>query len=183
MSEQTKKETERRYKDPWEENHGFPSKSKEVREYQETWRAGYTWPLHHSIEDKWPEAGNYSSYEYARSSYLLDKRDAQLKLDLGLRGEMYANDQGGKQTKLPHRLDLLPMTSLLAIGRVLAHGSEKYGEDNWHQTTVRENINHALGHVAAFLLGDKSEPHLSHFATRALMALFLEIRDRETLGV
>lgn len=104
-------------------------------------------------------------------------------VDLGLKGESYANPQGGKQTRLNHRLDLLPATALVSVARVLHGGAAKYGESNWHRTTVAENLNHALGHALAYLHGDRTEAHLAHFATRALFALYLRIRETGKLDV
>lgn len=154
--------------------------------WHKVWKAGYTWDY---PGERGPAV--FMSWGKAKAAYDADHPPAKegeankpaKALDLGLKGEVYANAQGGRQTKLPHRLDLVPQTALLSVGRVLAKGAEKYGEDNWHRTTVRENINHAIGHALAYLHGDRTEPNLSHFATRALMALFLEIRDRGTLEV
>lgn len=103
--------------------------------------------------------------------------------DLGLKGETYSNEHGGKQTRLPHRLDLVPQAAIISVGRVLEPGARKYGENNWRKTTVAENINHALGHIAAHLLGRRDEPHLGHAATRILFALELEIEKQKKLDV
>lgn len=88
------------------------------------------------------------------------------------------NAAGGKQSDSPARLDLFPPRAWLAVGGVLKHGAGKYGENNWHKISVREHINHALVHYAAYLAGDTSDDHLEHAACRAMMALeaaFMEI--------
>jgi hypothetical protein len=105
-------------------------------------------------------------------------RDLAKQLEQGT----YQNEKGGKQSKLAVRMDLLPMEALLSVGRVLDHGS-KYGEENWHKTTVAENINHALMHLARFRAGEVGEPNLSHAACRILFALWLQIRDTGKLEV
>jgi hypothetical protein len=99
-----------------------------------------------------------------------------------LEGDTYTNDKGGKQTKLKARMDLLPAEALLSVGLVLERGS-KYGEENWHATTIAENLNHAQLHLQRFRAGDRGEAHLSHAACRVLFALWLEIRDRKKLEV
>lgn len=84
---------------------------------------------------------------------------------------MIVNEHGGKQSDSPYRTDLLPPRSLLAVAKILKHGATKYGEENWRLTTRKENLNHALTHVLAYLAGDTQDEHLEHAACRLLFAL------------
>lgn len=81
------------------------------------------------------------------------------------------NGRGGKQSEQSYRCDLLPVDAVLAIARVLKAGSDKYGENNWHAIDARDNLNHALTHIFAWLGGDRSEDHLSNAGCRILFAL------------
>lgn len=81
------------------------------------------------------------------------------------------NAHGGKQSDSPYRADLLPAFALLAVAKVLKHGAEKYGENNWHAIPADENVNHALVHLLALQAGDVSDDHLEHATTRLLFAL------------
>ena len=89
------------------------------------------------------------------------------------------NAAGGKQSTTPVRLDCLPPLAILAVGAVLKHGAEKYGDKNWHKIPVNEHVNHALAHIMAHLEGDKGDTHLSHAACRLLFALDLAERGSD----
>lgn len=84
------------------------------------------------------------------------------------------NEQGGKQSKVPYRCDLLPPLALLDVAAVLCKGLEKYPVDNWRKIDVRDHVNHAMTHLLAYLAGDKQDRHLAHAACRVLFALELE---------
>lgn len=92
-------------------------------------------------------------------------------LGVGKDAPLEVNKHGGKQSRCLYRADLLPAHALLAIAAVMKKGCEKYGEDNWHNITAAENINHAMIHLLALRAGDTSDDHLEHAATRILFAL------------
>lgn len=81
------------------------------------------------------------------------------------------NEAGGKQSVSQYRTDLLPPRALLSIAKVLKHGADKYGDDNWRKIRRKDHINHALTHLFALLAGDAQDDHLEHAACRVLMAL------------
>lgn len=89
------------------------------------------------------------------------------------------NDAGGKQSHSPYRCDLLPPLALLAVAKVLKHGADKYGPNNWHKIPVADHINHALAHLYALAAGDTSDGHLEHAACRILFALDQQLAGRE----
>lgn len=86
------------------------------------------------------------------------------------------NKKGGKQSDTIYRCDLLDPAAMLSVCAVLNSGAEKYGEDNWRNLSINENLNHLLMHVFAYLNGDTSDDHLSHAACRAIFALAKELR-------
>jgi Domain of unknown function (DUF5664) len=86
------------------------------------------------------------------------------------------NEQGGKQSAVAYRVDLMPPQATLHVSEVLKHGADKYGANNWHAISVAEHLNHMLIHCFAYLAGDKHDDHLGHMACRAMMAL--EIHHR-----
>jgi hypothetical protein len=93
------------------------------------------------------------------------------------------NEQGGKQSKVLYRFDLLDPKAMFEMTRVLEEGARKYGEYNWRLIDVRDHLNHMIIHAYAYLSGDKSDEHLSHIMCRAMFAQAVEIQtdlDRET---
>lgn len=99
-------------------------------------------------------------------------------LKVGPEAETVTNEQGGKQSKVEYRVDLMPPLATLQIAQVLKHGADKYGENNWHAISVKEHLNHMLIHTIAYLAGDKQDDHLGHMACRAMMALEIELRGK-----
>lgn len=92
------------------------------------------------------------------------------------------NARGGKQSASPYRLDLMPPLAALAVAKVLRHGADKYGPNNWHAIDVGDHLNHALAHLFAFLAGDGSDDHLEHAACRVLFALDQKLAGRPAEG-
>lgn len=87
-------------------------------------------------------------------------------------GETVVNENGGKQSKLNERFDLIPAISLKIVASILAYGAEKYGVNNWQLIDTQDHINHALAHLYNFLDGDRDEEHLGHAACRVLFAIY-----------
>jgi hypothetical protein len=85
------------------------------------------------------------------------------------------NILGGKQSTSPYGFHLLPAKALFEVARIMKYGADKYNETledrNYLKVPLEQHLNHAIAHVYAFLAGDDSDDHLSHFATRAIMAL------------
>lgn len=84
------------------------------------------------------------------------------------------NEQGGGQSHSPYRMDLIDPLAILEVGKALAEGAEKYGENNWKLIPIEDHLNHLLVHIYAYLAGDKSDNHLSHAICRAIFALGVE---------
>lgn len=87
--------------------------------------------------------------------------------------KVYKN--GAKSSKLDTRYDLLPPLAINEVAKTLALGCKKYGEWNWFQLPVSDNMNHALRHMMALnprtdTLKNRIE-HASHAACRALFVL------------
>jgi len=99
-------------------------------------------------------------------------RQFQEKLaDLSTDAPITVNENGRKQSYIPFRFDLLRGIAakvIMKLAGVLKHGS-KYGEDNWHNISPQEHINHAQTHLFAWLSGDDQDDHVSHFVCRAVM--------------
>lgn len=84
------------------------------------------------------------------------------------------NEEGGGQSGVGFRLDLMDPYATLELGRILKKGAERYSPDNWRKIDVAAHVNHALGHIMAYLAGDKSDPHLSHALCRLHFAVAVE---------
>lgn len=89
------------------------------------------------------------------------------------------NEKGGKQSYVAERMDLIPTRPLLLLAQCLGFGAAKYGENNWHLISERENLNHAQIHITLWLDGDRSEPHLVNAAARIFFALWHAVKSGE----
>ena len=85
--------------------------------------------------------------------------------------EIVFNEQGGKQSKLSYRFDLIPAKPLFKLAEVFALGAEKYSLNNWHKISRHEHLNHAEAHLQAYKAGDVTDEHLEHAFCRLCMAL------------
>jgi hypothetical protein len=88
------------------------------------------------------------------------------------------NEKGGKQSKLDYRFDLIDPPAAFALAHVLAIGAEKYGEQNWRNITLEDNLNHALMHIFAYLAGDTQDDHLEHALCRLHFALAHKLAEK-----
>lgn len=79
------------------------------------------------------------------------------------------NSQGGKQARSSYAFHLCDPDAMLSMARVMQEGSEKYTRDNWRKIPAEEHMNHMLIHWYAWLKGDRSDDHLAHMLTRAMM--------------
>lgn len=87
------------------------------------------------------------------------------------------NEQGGKQSAVAYRMDLIPPSVLFSLGEVLAYGTKKYAPDNWKKVPATDHYNHVLIHLAAWKAGDASDDHAGHALCR--MAMFYEMQRVE----
>lgn len=93
------------------------------------------------------------------------------------------NEIGGQQSATGYRLDLLDPKAILRLGAVLKEGVEKgYKKNNWMKIPCDDHINHALGHIMAYLDGSRDEDHLGHAFCRLMFAVRMEIEEEEQWG-
>ena len=101
-----------------------------------------------------------------------------------LRGLITAKPTTGikHDAKKDSRPDLLPFRALDEISKVLAHGAEKYDDDNWQKLPKlrRRYLGASLRHVIKWRLGESHDNesglhHLAHFACDVLFILSAEI--------
>jgi hypothetical protein len=92
---------------------------------------------------------------------------------------MSTNLAGGKQSHITRAYTLVPPNALAEVASVLHSGASKYGVDNWKLIIVDDHLNHALNHIFLYLAGNEKEDHLSHAATRMMMALELHVEQLE----
>jgi len=97
---------------------------------------------------------------------------------MGPNAETYENENGGKQSKVPARFDLMDSPSLFNMGQILQEGAEKYGIDNWRNISVDEHLNHAVAHIRAYWSGDRQEDHIGHAQCRVHMAKAIQIENK-----
>lgn len=89
------------------------------------------------------------------------------------------NEAGGKQSDIPFRLDLLDGPAILALSEVLAHGANKYGDNNWRKIDSSSHLNHVLMHIFAILAKDEQDDHFENAFCRMMMALAMKIKEGE----
>lgn len=81
------------------------------------------------------------------------------------------NSNGGSQSHIPVRFDLIDGKAMFEMAKVLYEGAEKYGENNWKKIPIEDHLNHILMHTFAYLSGDRTDEHLSHILCRATFAI------------
>lgn len=82
------------------------------------------------------------------------------------------NEQGGKQSHLEYRFDLIEPEFMLRMAHVLHTGALKYGERNWQSIPMDHNIGRAIYHLEMALQGlDHSEDHFANAACRVMFAM------------
>jgi hypothetical protein len=88
--------------------------------------------------------------------------------------EIEVNAQGGAQSKVAGRYDMIPGNALHVLAGVFALGAKKYARNNWKRIPYEDHINHALAHLASLMNdenGEGEEDHLAHAFTRLAMAV------------
>ena len=75
-------------------------------------------------------------------------------------------------------LDLIPPEAIMAIGRVMTYGAQKYGPNNWQGVEPRRYVAALLRHLMAYQAGEVNDPesgmpHLWHVATNAAFLVVL----------
>lgn len=104
---------------------------------------------------------------------------AKLVAGVGPDAEIVTNDNGAKQSKVEHRLDLVPADAIFRMGETLKVGAERYAEWNWTGIPTTDHINHALIHLYAFLAGDTQDDHLGHAITRIAFAIHTDAHEAD----
>ncbi|MET3559775.1 hypothetical protein ABID39_000452 [Bartonella japonica] len=83
------------------------------------------------------------------------------------------------------RVELIPPSQLMEIGRVLEFGAKKYGANNWRNGMHWSRLQGAaLRHLLAWSEGENtdSESGLSHLAHAACCILFLMECEAKQIG-
>ena len=81
------------------------------------------------------------------------------------------------------RLDLVPAEIIEAVGAVVTHGAEKYGEGNWRKVEPKRYRAALMRHICAWLRDphgkdkDSGLPHLYHIACNVAFLLALDRGD------
>lgn len=86
------------------------------------------------------------------------------------------NAEGGSQSLLRVRFDLLDTTAMFRLASILDYGERKYGANNWRKIPTQDHINHALTHIFGYLAGDTQDDHLGHAFCRLMFAIGTEKR-------
>ena len=97
-----------------------------------------------------------------------------------------SKSNGAKNDKDKDRWDLLPLSPIQQIVKVLGHGAEKYSDNNWqHVDNAKARYEAAMWrHIYAHKSGewlDKESglPHLAHAGCCLLFWLWFELKERK----
>lgn len=106
--------------------------------------------------------------------YIGVKEGLEMLIDGVNETEIVSNKNGGKQSKLDYRFDLIDTKAIFELAKVLDEGAKRYGDNNWRKIHTESHINHAISHLYAYLAGDTQDEHLSHSFCRVMMAIGVE---------
>ena len=147
------------------------------------------WYLHDEdlelVEDK-----SFEKWSKAKDCAVALGKEAKKAMDNLVVESILTNKQGGQNSKIEGRYDLLPPFAIKELAKVYEEGAKKYEADNWKKVDVEDHINHALAHVFQYLKYNrrfdmnqaKKYPEeikieeLSHAFCRLSMALELLLR-------
>ena len=97
-----------------------------------------------------------------------------------IRVEMMGMDKpsGLKYDAGKPRLDLIPPEAILAIGKVMTYGADKYGANNWQGVAPDRYVAALLRHLMAYRMGELCDPestmpHLWHVLANAAFLVTL----------
>jgi hypothetical protein len=88
-----------------------------------------------------------------------------------------------KKTTGKLRVLLLPMDAVARVIRVLEHGAQKYGDNNWRSAGssdvfIEAALRHLMKHIAGERYDDESGlPHLSHAGASIILAIAMSIKE------
>lgn len=82
------------------------------------------------------------------------------------------NENGGMQSALETRYDLIPPEVLKRIAKVYAGGARKYAPNNWKLIDSESHLNHMLNHIHDFRISGNPED-AEHAACRMTMWLYM----------
>ena len=76
------------------------------------------------------------------------------------------------------RLDLVPPEAVMALGRVLTYGAEKYAPNSWRGVEPERYVAALLRHLMAYQMGETHDPesempHTWHVLTNAAFLVAL----------
>jgi hypothetical protein len=85
-------------------------------------------------------------------------------------------DQSKKADGQKLRMELIPTSAYIGLGRVLTHGAEKYGPNTWQDVEYERYIGALIRHLIAFIddpTGVDSDSGLKHTEHLLANAVFL----------
>ena len=93
--------------------------------------------------------------------------------------------QGFKHDDNKERWDLLPVSSIRAVVKVLTYGAKKYGGNNWRKVDDAKNRYYAalLRHITAWREGEAYDPetgeaHLAHAMCNLIFLMEGDYNDK-----
>lgn len=108
----------------------------------------------------------------------LTSNDARLLVNAAVNRDQSIKADGGKL-----RMELIPTSAYIGLGRVLTHGAEKYSPNSWQNVEYERYIGALIRHLVAFIddpTGRDSDSGLLH--TEHLLANAVFLNDAVAAG-
>jgi len=84
--------------------------------------------------------------------------------------DIQVNEEGGGQSRVNFRFDLLDPYAMFKLAEVAKYGAERYAVDNWRKIDCDTHLNHGIGHIYEYLK-NRDIKALSHAFCRLMMAV------------
>ena len=94
-----------------------------------------------------------------------------------------SRDQSKKADGEKLRMELIPTSAYIGLGRVLTHGADKYGPNTWQEVEYERYVGALIRHLIAFIddpNGVDSDSGLKH--TEHLLANAVFLNDAVATG-
>ncbi len=142
-------------------------------------------PIPQELHDKYPDLWKHTKFQVTAKDLASYTDLTSTDGEVAKQSQTVTNDQGGMQSHIEARFDLVPPNALKLVAECLGFGDTKYpefedGTPNWHKIPAADHLNHLIAHANAYQRGDATEQHPVNLATRAMMFLETLARDEET---
>ena len=126
----------------------------------------------HNPGISWPDEATKRSLEQSLKTHYGPYYHAPAMPQPSTNGEhvVETTAQGGKHAKIEEAFELVPVSVMLRVAKMLKYGAAKYGVGNWRKIERNVNIGRAIRHLYLALADDTTEDHLTNAICRTMFA-------------